>query len=131
MMEQMAEPVGAIAASFIFGALVLKLVDLLKYMRNGDGNGVLTLLLGWGAGVLAVQLIRLTEWDDEIKIGAESLDTLTFWSQVVLGFVATSVASVVYDFKKAIDNTETASTPRLTPAAETERKARLAKALPT
>lgn len=128
-MEQVTQPVGVVAASLIFGALVLKLVDFLKYLRTRDANGLLTLFLGWVAGVSAIQLIRLTQWDDEIKIGAESLETLSFWSQLVLGFVATSVAAVIYDFKKALDNTDTASTPRLTSAAESERKARITKTL--
>jgi len=129
-MEQVTEPVGAVAASFIFGALVLKFVDFLKYLKNWDGNGMVTILLGWVAGVAAVQLTRVTDWADEIKIGAETVDKLDFGSQLVLGLVATSVAAVIYDFKKAVDNTDTASTPRLGKDAEQEREARLAKALP-
>jgi hypothetical protein len=129
--EATMEPVGALTASLIFGALILKLVDFLKYLRNADWNGVVTLLLGWVAGVVAIQMIRLTDWDKEIKIGALSVDQLDFQSQLVLGFVATSVAAVIYDFKKAVDNTDTASTPRLGPDAEKERQDRLQKALPT
>ena len=125
------EPVGALTASLIFGALILKLVDFLKYLRNADWNGVVTLLLGWVAGVTAIQMIRLTDWDKEIKIGAVSVDKLDFQGQLVLGFVATSVAAVIYDFKKALDGTDTASTPRLGPDAEKDRKDRLEKALPT
>ena len=125
------EPVGALTASLIFGALILKLVDFLKYLRNADWNGVVTLLLGWVAGVAAIQMIRLTDWDKEIKIGAVSVDKLDFQGQLVLGFVATSVAAVIYDFKKALDGTDTASTPRLGPDAEKDRKDRLEKALPT
>jgi len=127
----MMEPVGALTASLIFGALILKLVDFLKYLRNADWNGVVTLLLGWVAGVTAIQMIRLTDWDKEIKIGAVSVDKLDFQGQLVLGFVATSVAAVIYDFKKALDGTDTASTPRLGPGAEKDRKDRLEKALPT
>jgi ABC-type branched-subunit amino acid transport system permease subunit len=112
-MEQIAEPVGAVAATFIFGALVLKLVDFLKYLKNGDSNGIVTLLLGWAAGVAAVQIISWTQWNDEIKIGDETLNSLSFASQIVLGFVATSVAAVVYDFKKAVDNSDSAKTPNL------------------
>jgi hypothetical protein len=124
------EPVGAVAASFIFGALVLKLMDFIKYARQSDWNGVFTLLIGWGVGVFAIWVIRLTEWDKEIKIGAQSLDELDWKSTVVLGFVATSVAAVVYDFKKAVDNTDTASTPRLGNDAEKDRVKMLAQTLP-
>ena len=71
-MEQAVEPVGAIAASLVFGAVVLKLVDFIKYARNGDWNGVLTLLIGWLAGLVAVFVFVQTEWADEITIGSES-----------------------------------------------------------
>lgn len=130
-MEQMAEPVGAIAATFIFGALVLKLVDFIKHLVSRDWNGFFTLLIGFAGGIAAVQIMRSTQWGDEIKIGDETLDTLSGASQIVLGLVATSVAAVVYDFKKAVDKTDTASTPRLGRESERERKARVRKALPT
>jgi len=112
-MEQAVEPVGVIAASLVFGAVVLKLVDFIKYARNGDWNGVLTLLTGWLAGLVAVFVFVQTEWADEITIGSETLDQLTVWSKVVFAFAASSVAAVLYDFKKAVDNTDTASTPKM------------------
>jgi ABC-type branched-subunit amino acid transport system permease subunit len=129
-MDPVAEPVGALTASLVFGALVLKLVDLVKYVRNGDWNGVLTLVLGLVAGIVAVQVMLLTQWGDEIRIGNETLDKLTFASQVVLGLVATSVAAVIYDFKKALDNTDSASTPVLQGGEmERERRERVEAAL--
>lgn len=124
------EPVGAVAATFIFAALVLKLMDFVKYLRQTDWNGVVTLLLGWVVGVLSIWAIGITEWDKEIKIGAQSLDKLDWKAEIILGFVATSVAAVLYDFKKAVDNTDTASTPRLGTDAEADRLGRLEKALP-
>jgi hypothetical protein len=48
---------------------------------------------------------------------------------LVLALVATSVASYLYDIKKALDNTDTASTPRFTDAAEAARKARIVNVL--
>jgi hypothetical protein len=128
-MEQMAEPVGAVGASVLFGALILKLVDFFKYLWRPDPNGLLTLGGSWAVGVLAVWIASHTEWKDDIRIGTESLETLSLFSKLVLGFVATSVASLFYDAKKAVDNTDSASTPRLTKDAEDERKARIAAVL--
>ena len=121
-MQQAAGSVGAVGASFIFGALILKLVDFVKYLRNGDANGIITIVTGWIVGFVAIQLILLTDWPDEISFGKETLADLNFSSQVVLSLVATSVAGVLYDIKKAVDNTDTASTPRLTTDAEGARK---------
>ena len=121
-MQQAAGSVGAVGASVIFGALILKLVDFVKYLRNGDANGIITIVTGWVVGFVAIQLILLTDWPDEISFGKETLADLNFGSQVVLSLVATSVAGVLYDIKKAVDNTDTASTPRLTAEAEGARK---------
>ena len=110
-MPETADSVGAVGASFIFGALILKLVDFVKYAKAGDVNGIVTIVTGWVVGFVAIQLILQTDWKDEIKLGDETLDQLSFGSQVVLSLVATSVAGVLYDVKKAVDNTDTASTP--------------------
>jgi hypothetical protein len=112
-MESVAEPVGAIAASLVFGAVVLKLLDFFKYVLNGDLNGIVTLLLGWVAGVVAVLLFLQTQWADEITIGSQALDSLDFWSKAVFGFATSSVAGVLYDFKKAVDDSDTAVKPKL------------------
>ena len=130
-MDTMADPVGAVGASFIFGALILKLVDFVKYARNGDVNGLTTIVTGWVVGFVAIKLTLLTDWSDEIKFGAESLKDLGLGSQLVLALVATSVAGLLYDAKKAVDNTDTASIPRMTETAETARKARVKAVLGT
>jgi len=122
--------VGVVTASLIFGAFILKAVDLVKYLVEGlrehDWNGFLTLALTWAVGFVAVMLFIKTEWGDEIKLGEQSLDQLNLQAKIVLALAAPSVAAVFYDAKKAVDNTDSASTPRLTKTAEEERKARLA-----
>ena len=117
-MDTMADPLGAVGASFIFGALILKLVDFAKYVRHGNVNGIVTIIAGWVIGFVAIKLTRATDWSDEIKFGTESLKDLNLGSQLVLALVATSVAGVLYDVKKAVDNTDSASTPPLVAKAE-------------
>jgi ribosomal protein L7/L12 len=123
------EPVGALSGSLLLGALILKLTDLVKHVREafrGDPNGLITLLLTWVVGFIAVQVtIEWTQWGDEINIGQQTLDQLDTGSKIVLGLIAPAVGAVLYDAKKAIDNTDTASTPRMTDDAETVRKAML------
>jgi hypothetical protein len=115
----------ALTAAVLFGAFVLKLVDFIKSAAAGDRNGLATIVIGWAAGIVAVFVFTLTQWADEVRIGDETLQDLTGPSKIVLGLVATSVAAYFYDVKKALDRTDTASTPRLLAADEKERKRRV------
>jgi hypothetical protein len=115
----------ALTAAVLFGAFVLKLVDFIKSAAARDANGLTTIVIGWLAGVGAVFVFSLTQWADEIRVGDETLQDLSGASKIVLGLVATSVAGYFYDVKKALDRTDTASTPRLLPADEKERKQRV------
>jgi hypothetical protein len=127
-----AESVGIVTASLIFGAFILKLVDLVKYFfegLRGDWNGFATLLMTWVVGFIAVILFIRTQWGDEVKLGDQTLADLNTSAQVVFALAAPSIAALLYDAKKAVDNTDTASTPRLTSGAEANRKATVAAAL--
>ena len=120
--------VGVITASLIFGAFILKLVDLVKYFIEGirgDWNGFFTLTLTWVVGFVAVMLFIKTQWGDEIKVGDQTLDQLNTEAKIVFALAAPSIASLLYDAKKAVDNTDSASTPKLTNVAEVARKARM------
>jgi hypothetical protein len=125
--------VGIVTASLIFGAFILKLVDLVKYfvegMRNHNWNGFATLLLTWGVGFVAVMLFIETQWGDEVRLGDQTLDQLNTSAKIVFALAAPSIAALLYDAKKAVDNTDTASTPRITQDAERSRKAQVASAL--
>jgi hypothetical protein len=98
-------------------ALILKLIDFLRYCRAADVNGITTQLAAWIAGVLVVLLVAQTDWADGISIGDMSLGTLGFWSLVFYGLSAGSTASFVKDTLKAVDNSNTAAIPVLVPAA--------------
>jgi len=134
-----AESVSMIGAAAVFGALVLKATDLVKYlnaMRSSDQktrsdgqNGTITLVLNAVLGVGVVFLMAQTQWADEITIGEETLATLGGGSLTVLGLTISSFGSLLYDLKKAVDGTETASTPAITPAAEERRQEQLAASL--
>lgn len=123
-----------IATSLVLGALVYKVTDLLKYLRallgrkaqtREDGkNGLLSLLLSSIAGVLTVLIFQQTQWANEITIGDRTLASLSTVSALVFGLVVTSLAATLYDLKKAVDNADTAATPRLMEKSEQDRLTR-------
>lgn len=99
-------------------ALVLKLIDFLRYCRAADVNGITTQLASWIAGVVVVLLVAQTDWANGIAIGDRSLGTLGFWSLVFYGLSAGSAASFAKDTLKAVDNTNSAAIPTLVPDGE-------------
>jgi uncharacterized membrane protein len=87
-------------------ALVKKVVDFLKFITNRDVNGIVTQLVAWAAGVLALLLAAQTDWADGIKIGDMSLATLNFWSLLFVGLSVSSFGSVAgYDIPRKLDRT--------------------------
>jgi hypothetical protein len=98
--------------------LILKVIDLLRYARARDANGVLTQLSTWIAGVVVILLVAQTEWADGIMVGSLALGKLGFWSLVFYGMSAGSVASLTKDTLKAVDNTNSAAIPVLVPTGE-------------
>lgn len=99
-------------------ALVVKVIDFLRYLRAADLNGVLTQLCTWIAGVVVLMLVAQTAWADGIQIGDRPLSTLSFWSQLFAGLTLASTASVIKDIGyKAIDNHNTTAIPTLLPEA--------------
>ena len=124
----------AITATAILGALSLKATDFAKFAlslrlkdsRNDGINGLLTLVLGALLGVVVVIVVARTQWGDEITVGSTTLDKVSGGSLFVLGLVISSFAGTLTDFKKAIDKSDTASTPAITQAAEKSRRANMA-----
>lgn len=96
-------------------ALVLKVVDFLRYAKARDYNGVLTQLITWVAGVVVLLLVAQTSWSAMIGVAGVPLGKLGFWSLVFAGLTISSGASLVNDYRKAIDNSNSAAIPTLLP----------------
>jgi hypothetical protein len=101
--------------------LTLKIIDVLRYARAADFNGVLTQLSAWLAGVVVVLLAAQTDWASGINIGDKHLSTLGFWSLVFYGLSAGSGASIAKDTLKAVDNSNSAAIPVLVPDSRRQR----------
>src|SRR5688572_25197383 len=98
-------------------ALILKVIDFLRYARSGDLNGVFTQLCAWGAGIGVVVLMAQTQWANGVEIGDIALSQMGIWSLVFAGMQVASGASVIKDFTKSIDNNNTSAIPTLLPVA--------------
>jgi hypothetical protein len=111
-----------ITVVLVLAAMGLKVTDLLKFVTNafkgGDTakraqNDLVTFMAAWVIGIGSGYILRSTAWADEVTIGQETLSTLDVWSMVVFGLVFSTVAGTLYDFKKAIDSSDSAKKPPL------------------
>jgi len=104
----------AIAALLAFAA---KLTDLAKFLRAKDWNASGTQIVTWAAGFGTLALGAASSVTEGIAIPGLGvpIGDLDIWSMILLGASGTSLFSVAYDFKKAIDNTDSANTPALFP----------------
>lgn len=97
----------------LIGALVYSATNLLKYFRAKDWNGVLTQLVVWGAGVVAVFLGSATDFADSHLINDIALGDMNWATKTLLGLMATSLFTFGHDVKKALDNRDSAQMPSL------------------
>ncbi|MCK9895757.1 hypothetical protein [Frankia sp. AgB32] len=90
------------------GTLVFTFVNFLTYVRARRWNGVLTQVIAWVAGIGAIMLAARTDFASEVSFGTSNLKEMDIETQVFLGLIATSILSTVNEFKKAIDNSDSA-----------------------
>ena len=111
----------AITVTVLLAAVGLKLTDLAKYVvvaikgpnRLKAVNGMVTLIVTAVLSYLFVQfLLKPSSWGDEIRIGNESLQDLDRTSTIIFGIVFSGIAGTLYDFKKAIDEKDSAKKPK-------------------
>jgi hypothetical protein len=94
-------------------ALLWKIVDFAKLVRVRDVNAVVTQAVTWAAGVGLTFLLAGTDFADGIKIGDMHLGHVNASSLVLIGLSLASSTSVAYDFKRALDRTDSAAMPSL------------------
>lgn len=103
----------AFVPAVALGALVLKLIDFLRYIAGRNVNGVVTQLVVWVAGVVVILLFAQSDWANTINVGGLTLAQLNVASQIIAGLVLGSATSAGYDLKKAVDNGQSAAIPTL------------------
>lgn len=100
----------------VLATLGSKVTDFLKFLRNKDWNAAVTQLVVWASGAVVMFMASVAKVVHDVEI--PSLNGVTFGSldggsKILVGTAITSLLSVGYDFKKALDNTDTAKTPPL------------------
>lgn len=97
------------------GALLWKVIDVLKNLRAQNWNTVVTQLVAWGAGVAVLFLVASTQFAAEITVGKLNLDGLDGSTKFFVGLMLSSIVSVSVDVKKAIDGSDSSKQPSLLP----------------
>lgn len=94
-------------------AIPIKFTAVTKFIRAKQWGDALTQLYVTVVAVVVAFLGANANAMENIDINGASLGSLDAASTVLLGLGIASVGSVVYDFKKARDNNDTAKEPSL------------------
>lgn len=93
------------------GPLVYTFVIFVKNLTAQQWKPAITQAIAWLAGIGAVLMMAAAQFAGGISIGNTTLDKLDFWPKVLVGVLVASVVSMLHEFKKAIDRTDTAVVP--------------------
>lgn len=97
-------------AAALFAAVVLKLSDLAKFIQAKKWASVETQVGVFAVGIIAVVLAAHSNFAGGIALAGVTLKEANWGAQVLIGLVAGSSAGVLYDAKRAIDNSDSAAT---------------------
>lgn len=107
-----------IAPLVVLGTLVFTFINWLKFIRGRQYNSAITQVIVWASGVAAVWLVAASQFGIDVHVNSLTLRAMDSATKVVTGLLAASLLSTVNEVKKAIDNTDTAQTPKLAPGAD-------------
>lgn len=108
-----------VGAAVLFGLFLKKLVDTLRLAAGaarqepGAAAGLVTQLVAFGAGLVAVFLFAASDLGQGLELGGLTLGDADGFSKVILGLLAASVGGTLTDVLKSVDNTQTAALPSL------------------
>jgi len=101
----------------VFTALVWKVIDFFRLLFNfrTQKSAIITQVTAWAGGVLLVVIAAHASVTSGLVLpGAdESLKTIDFASQILLGLLISSLASAAVDVKQALDGSDSAAKPSL------------------
>lgn len=107
-MEQFTTAAGAVG-------LVKAGVDLIKYARAKDANGVITQLAVYLMGIGVVMLVRASDFASRWDVGGIPLSEAQTGTAVLAGLGLGAVAMLANDGIKAVDGSQSARKPPLVP----------------
>lgn len=95
-------------------ALLKKLVDLLRQLRGGDYNGVLTQLFVFAGGIGLIWLAAASPLMGGVAVGGVTISDFDWAAKVLAGLaLGASASAYILDTQKAVDNTQSAALPAL------------------
>jgi hypothetical protein len=95
-------------------SLILTAINFFAYLRNSQWGSALTQLSVWAAGVLGVFLFAQTDFGGILIPGTDvPFDVANGPSLVFIGLTYGASATVVNEFKKALDGNDSAAKPKL------------------
>ena len=101
----------------LLAALIWKLGDLSKLVTNRDWNGLFTQVWIYVLGIVIVLVAGNANAFEGLVIPGmtEPMGSLDGLSLVIIGLCIASFGSTAFDFKKALDGSDSAKTPSLIP----------------
>lgn len=93
--------------------LVISIINLVKYARSGDVNGIVTTLSVWLAGIVVIFLVAETDFASGIVVADRALGDYNAWSLLFMGLTISSMAQFANEIRAAIDNHDTTIKPNL------------------
>jgi hypothetical protein len=96
-------------------AIIWKVVDFCKFITNRDGNAAITQASVWLSAVAVALLAREAEPFSTIGVVGTTFGELSWPAIILFALGLGSTASGVVDFKKAFDQTGSATAPPLLP----------------
>ena len=101
----------------LFATLIWQVIDFLREVANfqAERSSVVTQLTAWVVGIAAVALGGQAAVTADLVLPGTglALGQLDFGSVVLVGLMASSLASSLVDTKQAIDKSDTSSKPPL------------------
>ena len=94
-------------------ALVWKFTDFLKHVTAKDVSAIVTQLVAWVAGFVAIVLFAHSAYAPHLVIHGLRFDHVSWWDQLLVGLMIGSAGSASYDLKRALDQSDSAATPPL------------------
>lgn len=93
--------------------LVFTIINFIRYLVNGDKNGIVTTLSVWIAGVVVVLLTAQTDFAEGIVIADRAMSTYNTASLIFLGLTISSIGVFANEIRGALDNSDSTQKPSL------------------
>jgi hypothetical protein len=95
------------------GTVAYTAVNFIRYALVTNWSSVFSQILAWAAGVAMTFLVAHTDLASAFTFGSKNLGQINGGSQFLVGLAAASSISIVYQFTKAVDTTQSAKVPSL------------------